>query len=101
MSFPRTYLSRLCNYLCTGPLAHEFPLLSLRTNKADVAVGVPLSVADALDARGEKWRVNGRYVMQNASPFASHRSRADMLSSPFCRVERAPIDARTQKLQTK
>ncbi|KAI0297018.1 hypothetical protein B0F90DRAFT_1742372 [Multifurca ochricompacta] len=46
-----------------GPLARSFPLLSLRTNKADVAVGIPRSVAEALDARGEKWRVNGRYVM--------------------------------------
>jgi damage-control phosphatase, subfamily III len=53
-----------------GPLAHAFPLLSLRTNKADVAVGIPQSVADALDARGEKWRVNGRYVASD------HRSRS-------------------------
>jgi hypothetical protein len=36
--------------------------LSLRTNKADVVVGVPRPVADALDAREEKWRVNGRYA---------------------------------------
>jgi len=25
-------------------------------------VGIPRSVAEALDARGEKWRINGRYV---------------------------------------
>ncbi|KAH9976623.1 DUF89 domain-containing protein [Lactifluus volemus] len=51
-----------------GPLAHAFPLLSLRTNKADVAVGIPQSVADALDARGEKWRVNGRYALISFLP---------------------------------
>ena len=46
----------------TGPLAGAFPLLSLRTNKADVAVGVPEAIAAALDARGEKWRTSGRCV---------------------------------------
>ena len=46
--------------LATGPLAHDFPILSLRTNKADVVVGVPKEVADKLDAQGEKWRVNGK-----------------------------------------
>jgi len=46
-----------------GPLASSFPILSLRTNKADVAVGVPQEVADSLDARGEKWRVSGRYAL--------------------------------------
>ncbi|KAI9428429.1 hypothetical protein H4582DRAFT_1866198 [Lactarius indigo] len=51
-----------------GPLAYAFPLLSLRTNKADVVVGVPHSVADALDARGEKWRVNGRYALVSFLP---------------------------------
>ena len=48
-----------------GPLAGEFPLLSLRTNKADVAVGVPKDVAEKLDAAGEKWRVDGRLVPSN------------------------------------
>ena len=43
-----------------GPLAGDFPILSLRTNKADVAVGVEQAAADELDARGEKWRVNGK-----------------------------------------
>ncbi len=45
-----------------GPLNGSFPILSLRTNKADVAVGVPQEVADKLDAAGEKWRINGRCV---------------------------------------
>lgn len=43
-----------------GPLAGDFPILSLRTNKADVAVGIPQDVADKLDQAGEKWRVNGK-----------------------------------------
>ncbi|KAG9311050.1 DUF89 domain-containing protein [Chiua virens] len=43
-----------------GPLAGSFPLLSLRTNKADVAVGIPQGVADELDDKGEKWRVSGK-----------------------------------------
>jgi hypothetical protein len=48
----------------SGPLAHAFPLLSLRTNKADVVVGIPRSVMEALDARDEKWRTNGRFVVR-------------------------------------
>ncbi|KAA1475715.1 DUF89 domain-containing protein [Dentipellis sp. KUC8613] len=53
-----------------GPLAGAFPLLSLRTNKADVVVGVPQEVADALDAQGENWRVSGRYAVhaKNRNP---------------------------------
>ena len=43
-----------------GPLSGAFPILSLRTNKADVVVGVSQEIADRLDAAGEKWRVNGR-----------------------------------------
>ncbi|THH07253.1 hypothetical protein EW145_g3507 [Phellinidium pouzarii] len=46
-----------------GPLAGAFPILSLRTSKADVVVGVNQAKADALDASGEKWRVNGKYAM--------------------------------------
>ena len=41
-----------------GPLSGSFPLLSLRTNKADVVVGVPKQIADSLDAKGEKWRID-------------------------------------------
>jgi hypothetical protein len=44
----------------TGPLAGSFPLLSLRTNKADVAVGIDEKVAENLDNKGEKWRVSGK-----------------------------------------
>ncbi|KIJ04814.1 hypothetical protein PAXINDRAFT_141704 [Paxillus involutus ATCC 200175] len=51
-----------------GPLAGSFPLLSLRTNKADVAVDIPQEVADDLDARGEKWRVSGKYALVSFEP---------------------------------
>lgn len=51
-----------------GPLAGSFPLLSLRTSKADVVVGIPRSVAEALDAQDEKWRVNGRYALVSFLP---------------------------------
>jgi hypothetical protein len=53
-------------FFFSGPLAHAFPLLSLRTSKADVVVGIPRSVAEALDARDEKWRINGRYVVRRS-----------------------------------
>lgn len=43
-----------------GPLAGSFPLLSLRTNKADVVVGVERETAEKLDGSGSKWRVDGR-----------------------------------------
>jgi len=43
-----------------GPLAGSFPLLSLRTNKADVAVGIPQDIADKLDEKDKDWRVNGK-----------------------------------------
>lgn len=60
--------------LSTGPLAGSFPLLSLRTNKADVAVGVPQAVADELDKKGEKWRVSGKYVFTFLSGAVSYVS---------------------------
>ncbi|KAJ7141872.1 DUF89 domain-containing protein [Mycena crocata] len=46
-----------------GPLAGTFPLLSLRTNKADVVVGVKRQVAEQLDISGSQWRVDGRYAL--------------------------------------
>ncbi|KAF4611422.1 hypothetical protein D9613_003784 [Agrocybe pediades] len=51
-----------------GPLAGSFPLLSLRTNKADVVVGVEEEVAKRLDATDEKWRVDGRYALISFLP---------------------------------
>ncbi|KAI0351611.1 DUF89 domain-containing protein [Trametes cingulata] len=46
-----------------GPIAGSFPILSLRTNKADVIVAVDQEVADKLDKSGEKWRYNGKYAL--------------------------------------
>ncbi|KAJ8480751.1 hypothetical protein ONZ51_g6456 [Trametes cubensis] len=46
-----------------GPIAGSFPILSLRTNKADVIVGVDQDVADKLDKSGENWRYNGKYAV--------------------------------------
>jgi hypothetical protein len=43
-----------------GPLAGFVPLLSLRTNKADIVVGVKKELAEQFDNSGERWRVNGR-----------------------------------------
>ena len=54
-----------------GPLSGAFPLLSLRTNKADVVVGVEKSVAEKLDASGEKWRINGKYALVSFVPAQS------------------------------
>lgn len=48
--------------LIAGPLRGSFPILSLRTNKADVIVGVEKETAEKLDRSGEKWRVNGKCV---------------------------------------
>jgi hypothetical protein len=50
-----------------GPLASAFPLLSLRTNKADVVVGVPKEVADALDVKDPRWAINGKYALVSFS----------------------------------
>jgi hypothetical protein len=43
-----------------GPLCGSFPILSLRTNKADVIVGISEAVAEKLDREGVAWRVNGK-----------------------------------------
>jgi damage-control phosphatase, subfamily III len=44
-----------------GPLSGSFPILSLRTNKADVVVGVNAAVAQKLQREtGNSWRTNGR-----------------------------------------
>ncbi|CAE6351379.1 unnamed protein product [Rhizoctonia solani] len=46
-----------------GPLAGRFPLLSLRTCKADVVVGLGLGVAERLDVdpKNKGWRASGKY----------------------------------------
>ncbi|CAE6442710.1 unnamed protein product [Rhizoctonia solani] len=46
-----------------GPLAGRFPLLSLRTCKADVVVGLSPGVAERLDSdpKEKEWRASGKY----------------------------------------
>ncbi|KAF9264632.1 DUF89-domain-containing protein [Marasmius fiardii PR-910] len=51
-----------------GPLAGSFPLLSLRTNKADVAVGISQATLDEVDKKDPKWRVNGKYALISFLP---------------------------------
>ncbi|KAG8802170.1 hypothetical protein FRC18_007625, partial [Serendipita sp. 400] len=46
-----------------GPLRGAFPILSLRTNKADVAVGVSEEVAKKLDEQEVAWRTSGQYAL--------------------------------------
>ena len=68
MSWTQFILVNLCERVAQGPLAGSFPLLSLRTNKADVAVGIDQAVADKLDEEGQKWRVSGRYALVSYLP---------------------------------
>ncbi|KZT38776.1 DUF89 domain-containing protein [Sistotremastrum suecicum HHB10207 ss-3] len=46
-----------------GPLRGRIPILSLRTNKADVIVNVSEDVARDVERKDEKWRVNGKYAL--------------------------------------
>ena len=47
-----------------GPLASQFPLLSLRTNKADVIVGLDHGIPQQLESQGDlDWRVSGKYAV--------------------------------------
>ncbi|PWN52319.1 DUF89-domain-containing protein [Violaceomyces palustris] len=46
-----------------GPLSGKFDLLSLRTCKADVCVGLPEGREAELDQVDPKWRVNGKWAV--------------------------------------
>jgi len=47
-----------------GPLHGKCALLSLRTCKADVVVGLEEGVAERLDGSADdKWRINGKYAL--------------------------------------
>lgn len=46
-----------------GPLNGQFPLLALRTNKAQVVVGVPLDAAKRAEAEDPRWRVSGKWAV--------------------------------------
>ncbi|GAA6021492.1 hypothetical protein JCM10207_005777 [Rhodosporidiobolus poonsookiae] len=54
-----------------GPLATAAgapPVLSLRTVKSDVVVGVPQEVADRLDQEEAGWKISGKYAVVLLSP---------------------------------
>ncbi|KAK4050006.1 Hairy/enhancer-of-split with YRPW motif protein 2 [Microbotryomycetes sp. JL201] len=53
-----------------GPLRGLFPILSLRTCKADVCVGLEPGKAEELDEKEPKWRVNGKYAVVSFCPAA-------------------------------
>lgn len=46
-----------------GSLAGEFNLLSLRTCKADVCVGLEQGVEERCEAEDKNWRVGGKYIL--------------------------------------
>lgn len=46
-----------------GELAGHFNLLSLRTCKADVVVGLTEGVEEKVKAEDENWRINGKYAV--------------------------------------
>lgn len=46
------------------------PILSLRTCKADVVVGLKAGQAEELDAKDPKWRVNGKWALISFAPKA-------------------------------
>ncbi|KAH7882162.1 hypothetical protein F5I97DRAFT_1931883 [Phlebopus sp. FC_14] len=75
-----------------GPLAGSFPLLSLRTNKADVAVGVSQEVADK--PRWEGREMEGeREVRPRELPTEGHAHR---LSSSDIRIEKSDVTSYRQ-----
>lgn len=46
-----------------GPLAGAISILTLRTLKADVCVGLAPGTAERLDAEDPSWRVSGKYAV--------------------------------------
>ncbi|GAA5988957.1 hypothetical protein JCM11641_001254 [Rhodosporidiobolus odoratus] len=51
-----------------GPLRGHFPLLSLRTCKADTVCGLAEGVEERVQKEDEKWRVNGKYAVVSFCP---------------------------------
>lgn len=46
-----------------GDLKGKFPMVSLRTCKADVVVGLKPGQAEEMDDQDPKWRVNGKWAL--------------------------------------
>ncbi|GAA6036170.1 hypothetical protein JCM8097_006813 [Rhodosporidiobolus ruineniae] len=51
-----------------GPLAFHFPILSLRTCKADTVCGLEESVEERVEREDEGWRKNGKYAVVSFVP---------------------------------
>ncbi|BGP19757.1 hypothetical protein JCM10213_003603 [Rhodosporidiobolus nylandii] len=51
-----------------GPLRGHFPLLSLRTCKADTVCGLAPGVEERVEKEDAKWRVNGKYAVVSFVP---------------------------------
>ncbi|KPV72089.1 uncharacterized protein RHOBADRAFT_48988 [Rhodotorula graminis WP1] len=51
-----------------GPLRGHLNILSLRTNKADVCVGLPVGTEERVEKEDARWRVNGKYAVVSFSP---------------------------------
>jgi ABC-type amino acid transport substrate-binding protein len=52
--------------MAIGPLANDEgapPVVSLRTVKSDVVVGVDIDVAEKLDKEEPGWRISGKYAV--------------------------------------
>ncbi|CED85591.1 Uncharacterized conserved protein [Phaffia rhodozyma] len=51
-----------------GPINGRIPILSLRTNKAEVIVGLAEGVEERTVKEDPKWRVNGKYAVVSFAP---------------------------------
>ena len=51
-----------------GPLAGQFDILALRTNKADVCVGLADGVEQEVQSKDPNWRINGKWAVVQFAP---------------------------------
>ncbi|KAL9939028.1 hypothetical protein V8E36_001841 [Tilletia maclaganii] len=59
-----------------GPLAGQMNILTLRTCKADVCVGLAEGVEDRVKAEDPKWRVNGKWAVVQLSLQRSQQAKS-------------------------